>query len=247
MDQSEKQHFDRIAQRYRRAAETWASMYEQFETHLNPLIVDKQILDIGNGGHFAYDKTLPSQIAVLDVSPGMLDRIDDPRVEKLVGDARDLTGIKDGSMDVILLILCLHHINESSAGGSCHTLRQVLKSARKKLRPDGQLIVAEATASPWVFSVERFLFCITRRMLRWFGVSMVFFYSLRYLNDQIASVFNIERSEIKNIPIPIEGWIDPLGATFPGLISIPGRKHPLKHYVLVAPMKAESMEHVEER
>lgn len=83
-----KEHFDRIAGKYGAVHVSWRKVYEKIKERVNPLIRGKRVLDIGNGAVFCYDTTLPSDISVLDISPAMLDRIDKPGVQKVVGDAR---------------------------------------------------------------------------------------------------------------------------------------------------------------
>lgn len=97
-----KEHFDRLAGKYGAVHMSWRKVYEKIEEQVNPLIRGKRVLDIGNGGVFCYDTTLPSEITVLDISLAMLDRIDKAGVQKVVGDARDLKELSDGSFDVIL-------------------------------------------------------------------------------------------------------------------------------------------------
>ncbi|NET52742.1 MAG: class I SAM-dependent methyltransferase [Merismopedia sp. SIO2A8] len=129
MNDTSQQHFDRISARYQRAADSWQEIYEQIETRINPIVEGKVVLDVGNGGRFAYDTSLPSQVIAMDIAPSMLDKIDNPKIVKVVGDARDMQTIDDQSVDIIVFLLVLHHINGCNVKDSINTLDKVLSSA----------------------------------------------------------------------------------------------------------------------
>ena len=74
--QLEQEHFDRIALRYAQASKSWASLSGQLVERIAPLVRGKTVLDVGNGGFFAYDPASASTVTGLDISPAMLERID---------------------------------------------------------------------------------------------------------------------------------------------------------------------------
>ena len=139
----EREHFDRIAGRYADASQSWTSLTRQVVERVSPLVVGKTVLDVGNGGFFAYDPRSAGEVTVLDISPAMLDRIEISGVRKVVGDARDLAGIEPESVDVLLFVFALHHICGRNVRDSYTALGQVLEAARERLRPGGLLVVAE--------------------------------------------------------------------------------------------------------
>jgi hypothetical protein len=55
--------------------------------------------------------------------------------------------------------------------------------------------------------------------------------------DRIAAGFGVDPARIETEEIVVEGWIDPLGGSFPGWIRIPHWMHPFDHVVfhLVVP------------
>jgi ubiquinone/menaquinone biosynthesis C-methylase UbiE len=221
MNQQNQKHFDDISDRYERAALSWREIYEQVEARINPLLKDKVVLDVGNGGHFAYDLHLPRRVIAMDVAPAMLDKIQEPSVEKVVGDAQDMEVIEDESVDIVIFQLVLHHINGPNVKETIELLEKILAEARRKIRPGGHLVVTEVLLSPWLFRLESGLFRATRFILSRFSVPMIFMFTQPILRERIARVFRIEPREVETVPIRLTTWADPLGGSFPGLIKLP--------------------------
>jgi SAM-dependent methyltransferase len=237
MKEVNQQYFDKISSRYQRAADSWQEIYEQMEARINPLIEGKVVLDIGNGGRFAYDTSLPSRVIAMDIAPTMLDKIEDPKIVKVVGDGRDMQTIEDESVDIIIFLLVLHHINGSSVRESFDTLDKVLSLARRKIRPGGYLIVTEALLSHLLFRIQRFFFPLTRFVLSRFGVGMIFFFSLPLLRKRISQKFQLETNDCETIKLRLKGWFDPIGGSFPGLLKIPAWLSPYDFRLIIVPRK----------
>lgn len=233
-----QQHFDKISSQYQSAADSWKAIYEQMEARINPIIKDKVVLDVGNGGRFAYDTSLPRRVIAMDISPSMLEKIGDPKIVKVVGDARDMEAVDDESVDIIIFLLVLHHINGSSVRESLETLDKVLSLARCKIRPEGYLIVTEALLSPLLFRIQCFFFPLTRFVLSQFGVGMIFFFSLPLLRERISQKFHLETRECEIVRLGLKGWFDPIGGSFPGLLKIPAWLSPYDFRLTIAHRKA---------
>ncbi len=239
MSEASREQFDRIADRYHEAAESWNGLYEQIAVHVNPLLADKVVLDVGNGGHFAYDPAIARRVIALDISAEMVARIQLPGIAKVVGDARDLTGIDDASVDVIAFVFSLHHITGRNLQETFSTLDRVLASAQRKLRPGGTLVIAEPVLPGWLFRLQTWVFPASHALLERLRVGMIFFYSLRQLRERIAARVPCRRGEMRTFPLPVKGRIDPLGGSFPGRISIPSWLHPLRYRLITVPVAAD--------
>ncbi len=237
MNQVNQKHFDSIANQYQNAADSWQAIYDQMEARINPIVRDKVVLDVGNGGRFAYDTDLPSQVIAMDISPSMLEKIDDPKIVKIVGDATEMETVEDESVDIIIFLLVLHHINGTSVKRSLETLDRVLSLARTKIRPGGSLIITEALLSPLLFRIQCFLFPLTRFILNRFNVGSIFFFSLPLLRERIAQKFELEKNDCEIVKLRLTGWFDPVGGSFPGLIKIPAWLSPYDFRLAIAPRK----------
>ncbi len=232
-----REHFDKIAADYSKASDTWASVYDRIGELISPLVANRDVLDIGNGGFFPYDTRSAKTVTVLDISPAMLDRIDKPNVRKVVGDARDLAGIPDASQDIVMYLLCLHHIQGARLKDSLLMLDQIFASAARVLRPGGSVLIAEPTLEGFVYGLERAAIGVTKKLFATRGVPMIFFYKSSDIFSRLASGLRSAPENIKCERLPVKGWVDPLGGSFPGVIKIPAQTSPTR-YLFIQAQKA---------
>lgn len=219
-------HFDAIADEYhQKAAGTQQAVYDQISQWIDPLVSGKVVLDVGNGGKFAYDVALPSAVTALDLSEKMLAKISNPRVIRLIGNALNMNGVADSSVDFVILGLVLHHIAGSTRRETLSMLRQVLTSARRVLRPGGAILVTETVASPILSGLQRLAYPVSHAFLAP-RVGMLYFFSQAELKDAIADVFG--RVELHQRTHRIAGWLDPFPGTFPGVLKVPAWTFPMQ-------------------
>jgi ubiquinone/menaquinone biosynthesis C-methylase UbiE len=225
-------HFDEIADDYHlQAAGTQQAVYDDLETWITPLITGKVVLDVGNGGKFAYDTGLPSAVTALDISEKMLAKISDTRVVRVVGDALKMDGIDDHSVDVVVLCLMLHHMAGRTRLQSLATLRQVLTSARRTVRPGGCVVVTETVATPMFSAAQRLIYPASHAFLAP-RVGMLYFFSPLEMESAFRDVFGAVALQTR--PHPIKGWLDPFPGTFPGRIKIPAWALPMRFWSYLA-------------
>jgi len=242
MSDRARKHFDDVAGKYHETYSSWESLYRGMRDIVRPAVAGKDVLDIGNGGVFAYDVGQAASVTAVDISPAMLDTITDPAVRKVVADARDLLGIADESADAALFSFTIHHITGDTVAESVASLRRALASAARALRPGGTLFVAEPVVrSAAMWAVERACFPLVRWLLARRGVSAVLFYEQRLLSSAMAEALGTPVDTLRVTRLPLEGSTDPLGGTLPGLVRIPAWLHPARH-VLIEGRKAEGPE-----
>jgi len=219
-------HFDAIADAYHHeAAGAQQAVYDDIAAWISPLIAGKTVLEVGNGGKFAYDTALPSTLMALDVSEKMLAKISDPRVLRVVGDALEMQAVEDHTIDIVVLSLVLHHIVGRTRHESIALLHRVLASARRVVRPGGYVLVTESVATPPLSIFQRIAYPLTHAFLAP-RVGMVYFFSATELKAAFQAVFGTITLETRLHPIT--GWIDPLPGTFPGRIKIPAWAFPTR-------------------
>lgn len=212
-------HFNRINKKYFKNIGDKKNLYEEIKKNINSLIKDKVILDIGSGGHIFYDHNLAKKIFVLDISQEMLNSMDDKNLIKINQDARNMSKVSDKTIDVVLIIFALHHINGNSYKESIKSLKQTLNEVNSKLTDKGELFIIEPVLNKFFFVVEKLFYKIIYLILQRFRTDMVFFYNQKVIQNNLFNIFKNSSLEITNIKMT--GWLDPLLGTFPGLIKIP--------------------------
>lgn len=217
-------HFDTIADDYHhQAGATQQAVYDDIASWITPTVTGKVVLDVGNGGKFAYDTTLPAAVTALDVSAKMLAKISDPHVRCIVGDALNMDGVSDKSVDVVVLCLMLHHMAGKTRKDSLATLRHVLEATRRVLRPGGTVLITETVTTPLSGVVQRLLYPLSYAFLAP-RVGMLYFFSRAEVVGALGEVFGPVGMELR--PHPIRGWLDP----FPGRVKIPAWALPLRFW-----------------
>ena len=230
MDETSKEHFDRISARYRAAAQTWQPIYEQTLPVLAPLVRDRNVLDIGNGGVFAYDPATTRSTTVVDISPEMLASLEAPNLRTVVADARDLSSLGDATFDTAVLMLVLHHVNGRTYRETKLQLEQVVQGVVGRLEPGGHLVVVEPVIRPALRHLQRAAFPVLCRALEIAGMPMIHFHTRRDLTEVLAAA----ATEVEAQPLIVTQSVDAFGASFPGLISLPPWFRPTDYYLFHA-------------
>ena len=212
-------HFNKIRHKYQNNIGDKKKLYNILATKINPIIKNKNILDIGSGGNIFYDYSLSNKIIVIDSSEEMLKNSNDEGVIKIVSDARDMRKINNNSIDVILIIFALHHINGKKYSSAISSLKKVLVESDKKLTTNGEILVVELTLNNIFFLIQKLFYNITYNILKLLKTDMVFFYNDKIIVSSLLEISNNSKIEIDYIKM--RGWLDPLLGTFPGIIKIP--------------------------
>lgn len=215
-------HFDTISNAYSIYSNQFhGEIYHQMANLINPRIVDKSVLDIGNGGYFPYDLESVSDITAVDISANMLDKIDHPKINKVVDDARYLAHLEDGQFDVVMLCFVIHHINGTTVKSAKTCLQQVIDTSYAKLKPGGRLIIGECVLNRLLHSIERLTYPLVYRITNKYDSGMVFFHHREDIIAAMRRAMSDDKAVVDEIKIKLTQPVDPLVGTFPGLISIP--------------------------
>tara|TARA_B100000989_G_scaffold232658_1_gene179460 strand:+ start:2582 stop:3277 length:696 start_codon:yes stop_codon:yes gene_type:complete len=212
-------HFNKINQKYLHNIGDKKKLYDLISNKINPKIKNKIILDIGSGGNIFYDYKLAKKTIALDVSAKALQSLKDEKIIKIISDARDMSKIKNSSVDVILIIFALHHVNGPNYASSLESLKKIIEESFKKLNIGGELIIFELTLTSFLFLIQKLFYKITYQILKFLKTDMVFFYKDSIIIENISPAPNITKSSMQDIKM--SGWLDPLLGTFPGIIKIP--------------------------
>lgn len=211
-------HFNKIEKKYFKNIGDKKKIYKSIASKIEPIIKNKVVVDIGSGGNIFYDHKLLKELTVLDQSEEMLNKLEYNGI-KVKQDARNMSKIKDKSVDVILIIFALHHINGETYNSSIISLKKVLDQVDKKLNTSGELIIIEPTLNSLFYFIQKLFYKLTFLILKYFSTDMVFFYKDKVLLENLKQMNN--NAQISYEQIQMSGWLDPLLGTFPGVIKIP--------------------------
>ena len=223
-DPLSRSHFNAIAGRYAGATGALDPLYDAIRPELINAVTGKDVLDVGSGGIFPFDRRLAASVTSLDLSPEMLARVP-MGVAAVTADARDMRPLSDSSFDTVLFSLSLHHVVGRSLAQTEEGQALALAEAFRVLRPGGRLIVYEPVLSPALFALERALFRATSALFALAGVPPVYFRSR-------ASLKRLADFEV--IVPRIEGWVDPLSGTFPSSLRLPIAAFPTRYELFLA-------------
>lgn len=223
-DALSRPHFDAIAPGYAGATGALEPLYAAVRPVLDAEIAGKDVLDVGSGGVFPFDRRLARSVTSLDLSPAMLARLPDG-VAGVVADARDMSPLDDGSFDVVLFSLSLHHVVDGGVAGTEAAQSAAVSEAMRVLRPGGVLLVYEPVLSPALFALERLLHPVTSALFALAGVPPVYFRSR-------ASLLRL--ADFEATAPRVTGWVDPLSGTFPGLLRLPVASFPTRYELFAA-------------
>lgn len=214
-------HFNKISKEYftYKNSISYQNIYSEISNQINPIIKNKNILDIGSGGNIFYNYNLANKLYALDISENMLKNLNNSKITKLIQDARDLSNIKKGSVDVVLMIFAIHHINGPDYKTTIRSLQKVLSEANKVINTKGEIIIVELTLNDFFYLLQRLIYKITFKILNIFKTDMVFFYSKKIIEEGINSIGI--KTKVTVIDLKMSGWLDPFLGTFPGIIKIP--------------------------
>jgi SAM-dependent methyltransferase len=176
----------------------------------------RRLLDVGNGGVFAYDTSLAEQIVGVDLchdhtSPSPADYITLRR-----GDALALEE-PDAAYDVVLESGLLHHLVGTDVDSTFANIQQAVAETHRVLEPGGRLVVAESCISPRAFSVERRLF----RGLRYLAHTPLMRHpaTLQFPPATIAEIIRNHFGNVAMAPIPVGRWIVQFNLKWPSALT----------------------------
>jgi SAM-dependent methyltransferase len=176
----------------------------------------RRLLDVGNGGVFAYDTSLAEQIVGVDLCHDHTSPSPAKHITLRKGDALALEE-PDAAYDVILESGLLHHLVGADVQATFANIRQAIAETHRVLEPGGRLVVAESCVSPRVFPVERRLF----RGLRYLAQTPLMRHpaTLQFPPATIAEVIRNRFGNVAVAPIPVGRWIVQFNLKWPSALT----------------------------
>lgn len=202
-------YFADNAERYARWLATLDSYRMQAEAITRELRGSKRLIDIGNGGAFDYDPTVVESIVAVDLVEDGQEM--PPNARYVQGSALELP-FDDGSFDVALMVMLLHHLVGERPEDLPQNARRALTEAHRVLAPGGRLVLVESCVPEWFARAEPALY---RPLARWAatrGHPPTYQLPPRAVADLVGAVFGrCERTE----RIPMGRWTVQMGRRWP--------------------------------
>ena len=189
-----------------------------------------ELIDIGNGGVFAYDTSALERIVAVDVcfhnlTDDLIAKYFPPNATAKEGDALAIPA-GDGSFDGALMDMLVHHLVGRTLAESRALALTALSEAQRVVRPGGRIIVVESCVPTWVYFVERFLFALVAPIVRKFSshppTLQYTVHELEIMLRSLGSVSSIQRIEKGK-------WVIIYGFTLPALL-VPVTPYIFVHY-----------------
>ncbi len=121
-------------------------------------IASRRLLDIGNGGVFAYPISHIPKVVAIDVFVEQSFRARYPRVQWLEMSALEMQF--DRPFDTIIEINTLHHIVGDSVHATYQNLNRFLAGVARNLETGGKAVLIESTVPRWFLAPYKLIFPI---------------------------------------------------------------------------------------
>jgi len=134
--------------------------YQSISSALSKKLYDtKRLLDVGNGGVFAYDTTGVKEIVGLDLFLYDLPKdINLPEnVTMVQGSALDIP-IDLINYKVVVVVMLIHHLIGKTVTESIENIHRLLSEVHRVLLPGGKLVIVESCIPYWFFLFEKLVF-----------------------------------------------------------------------------------------
>ena len=204
--------------------EGYQYMYEAISEKLKNM---GDLLDIGNGGVFDYNVSLPKSITAVDLFLDKLpnDNTKAKNISLIKGDALALP-FNEPLFDGCIMVMLLHHLIGNSVKDNYKNLNTSIHEAFKVLKPGGKLIIMESCVPPWFCTFEKKVFKIASLLIsKTLKHPPTFQFTETDITNSIYSIFK-SAHEIQKIPkgkyvlqfgFKVPTWVTPV---FPVLFVV---------------------------
>jgi SAM-dependent methyltransferase len=186
-----------------------------------------RLLDVGNGGTFAYDPAVAESILACDL---FLDPARQPQYPGHVtlrrGDALALD-LEPAGFDVVVEAFLYHHLTGERPEDSIANIRRAISEAKRMLAPGGRLVIAESCIPARLFGVEKALYRLLRALARTpllGGHPATLQLPIGLLESLVAEELTIVKSE----EIELGRWVTQFGRPWPTALT------PIRAHLIVA-------------
>lgn len=178
------------------------------------------LLDIGNGGVFAYETSGVRSITAVDLFLG--DLHPDIVAEHFPQNCHPVQGSAlalpepDGKFDMTLMVMLLHHLTSTDWKSSWVNAQVAINEAWRVLKPGGRLLIVESCIPWWFFHIEKpALWALSRAVKSVFSHPV----TLQFPADMIADELKKRSDMVKVTKIPKGKFVLQFGFKVPSYLT----------------------------
>ena len=178
------------------------------------------LLDIGNGGVFAYETSGVRLITAIDLflgdlHPDVVAKHFPQNCLPVQGSALALPE-PDGKFDMTLMVMLLHHLTSTDWKSSWANAQIAIDEAWRVLKPGGKLLIVESCIPQWFFHLEKPALWVLSR-----AVKSVFSHpvTLQFPVDMIANELKKKSNNVKVTMIPKGKFVLQFGFKVPSYLT----------------------------
>lgn len=226
---SNREFFLKNLERYRNAVATWDT-YRLMHDHITREVAGiGRLLDIGNGGVFAYDTAAVGEIVALDLFFDQITEADarslfPANVTARTGSALSIPEA-DGSFDAAVMVMLIHHLVGDTVQQSIANVETALREAWRVVRPGGRVIVVESCVPRWFYGFERIVFRPAAAII---GAILDHPHTIQYPVTTLADILRRLGADVSSYALPVGRWVIQYGFKWPVALT------PARAYVINA-------------
>ncbi len=155
-----------------------------------------ELLDVGNGGVFAYDTSRVGSITAIDLfledlPPDIVETYFPKNARARQGSALALPE-NDGTFDMVLMVMLLHHLTGPDWRSSWRNTCQALQEGWRVLKPGGRLLIVESCVPGWFFQLEKpALWVLSRSVKTIFSHPVTLQFPAVMIADELRKRFDV--------------------------------------------------------
>jgi SAM-dependent methyltransferase len=180
----------------------------------------KELLDVGNGGVFAYDTSVVGAITALDlfledIPPVLIEKYFPRNARPLAGSALDIPA-PDDKYEMVLMVMLLHHLTGNDWRSSWKNACTALDEAWRVLQPGGRLLIVESCVPNWTLAIEKPALWILSRLIKSVFSHPITF---QFTASMIAEELRKKTELVEVISIPKGKFVLQLGFKTPSFLT----------------------------
>jgi SAM-dependent methyltransferase len=205
-------------------ANSYSARVKDLDTYVNirhsinqSLAGISNLLDIGNGGVFDYDTSIPARIEAVDL---VFEKYSPPEnaprnITFRGGSALGLP-YADCTFDGVLMVMLIHHMVGKSVKETRRNMKAAIGEAFRVLSPGGKLIIVESCVPEWFYALETMVFAIAGPIVNRISSHP---FTFQFPAAVISRSLKAHASQVEHDRIRKGRWVLQFGVKVPGSLT----------------------------